>query len=174
VVEHALEPVLVGRRLQNQEGERVLVAVDGSDAGYRAVEVLASLFDIDDAEICLMHVTETPWTEFGLEEDWVTYSDEEKEHSEAGVLEHELKREGHAILERARRLLGPGHGSTTTRIDEGNPANEILSEAERGQYDLIVVGATGARDLKHQMLGSVSSKIAWNAPCSVLIVREMI
>jgi nucleotide-binding universal stress UspA family protein len=172
VVEHALEPVLVGRKLQSEESQRVLVAVDGSDAGYHAVEVLTSLFDIESAEICLMHVTETPWTEFGLEEDWVTYSDEDKEHSEAGILQHELVREGRAILERARHLLGPNHSSTTTRIEKGNPANEILGEADRGQYDLIVVGATGARDLKHQMLGSVSSKIAWNAPCSVLIVRE--
>jgi nucleotide-binding universal stress UspA family protein len=62
--------------------------------------------------------------------------------------------------------------SISTRVDEGNPANEILSEADRGQYDLVVVGATGSRDLKHSMLGSVSARIAWNAPCSVLIVRE--
>jgi hypothetical protein len=26
------------------------------------------------------------------------------------------------LLERARRLLGHDHGSTTTRIDEGNPS----------------------------------------------------
>jgi nucleotide-binding universal stress UspA family protein len=119
-----------------------------------------------------MHVAETPWTEFGLEQDWVTYSEEDKKHSEAGILEKELVREGEALLERARDLLLPYGVAVNTQIDEGNPANEILSEAERGQYDLIAVGATGARDLKHQMLGSVSSKIAWNAPCSVLIVRE--
>jgi nucleotide-binding universal stress UspA family protein len=35
-----------------------------------------------------------------------------------------------------------------------------------------VVGATGASDLKHRMLGSVSFKIAWDSPCSVLIARE--
>jgi nucleotide-binding universal stress UspA family protein len=81
-------------------------------------------------------------------------------------------RRGDGILDRARDLLRPYRVSITTRTDQGNPANEILSEAERGQYDLIVVGATGARDMKHQMLGSVSSKIAWDAPCSVLIVRE--
>jgi nucleotide-binding universal stress UspA family protein len=174
VMEHALAPVLIGRKLQSEEGQRVLVAVDGSSAAYHVLGVLSSLFDINTAEICLMHVAETPWTEFGLEEEWVTYSDEDKALSEAGILEHEFAREGEAILERARDLLRPHHSSITTRIDEGNPAIEILSEAERSQYDLVVVGATGGRDLKHQMLGSVSSKIAWNAPCSVLIARELV
>jgi nucleotide-binding universal stress UspA family protein len=46
-----------------------------------------------------------------------------------------------------------------------------LSEAERSQYDLVVVGASGARDLKHRMLGSVSARVAWDANCSVLIAK---
>jgi nucleotide-binding universal stress UspA family protein len=172
VVEHALAPVLVGKELRNEDGVRVLVAVDGSTASLHAVEALRSLFDLSSAEVCLMHVAETPWIQLGLEEDWTTYSDEDKESSEAGVLAKELVREGKAVIEQARNLLR-GHGvSVSTRIDEGNPANEILSEAERGQYDLVVVGATGNRDLKHRMLGSVSTKIAWDAPCSVLIARE--
>ena len=36
-------------------------------------------------------------------------------------------------------------------ITEGDPALEILSEAERGEYDLIVIGATGEDDLKHDL-----------------------
>ena len=162
MVEHALGSVLVGRALRSDVGVRVLVAVDGSSASLHAVEALRSLFDLSSTEICLMHVAETPWIQLGLEEDWATYSDEDKENSEAGVLEKELVREGETVIEQARDLLKTGPLSVSTRIDEGNPANEILSEAERGQYDLIVVGATGSRDLKHRMLGSVSSKIAWN------------
>lgn len=174
VVEHAESPVLVARELA-PEGEnlRILAAVDGSTASFSAIETLRALFDLRSAEICLMHVAETPWVQFGLEDEWSTYSEEDKEQSEAGVLEKELVDEGAGVLERARDLLLPSKTlSVSTRVDEGNPANEILSEAERGQYDLIVVGATGSRDLKHRMLGSVSSKIAWNAPCSVLIVHE--
>jgi nucleotide-binding universal stress UspA family protein len=172
VVEHALGSVLVARELRSEGGIRILLAVDGSAASLHAVETLLSLFDLSSAEVCLMHVTETPWIELGLEDDWITYSDEDKERSEAGALEKELVREGEAVLEQARDLLRTGPLSVNTCIDGGNPAEAILNEAERGQYDLIVVGATGARDLKHQMLGSVSSKIAWSAPCSVLIARE--
>jgi nucleotide-binding universal stress UspA family protein len=172
VAEHARAPVLIARELRNESGLRVLVAVDGSTASLRAIDTLRSWFDLSGADICLMHVTETPWVHLGLNEDWETYDDEEKEQTEAGAFEKELVREGEAVLEQARELLHANRAVVSTRIDEGNPADEILSEAERGQYDLVVIGATGTRDLKHTMLGSVSAKVAWNAPSSVLLVRE--
>ena len=173
VVEHSLGPILIARELKSEPGSfRVLAAVDGSTASLRALETLVGVFDLTSAEVCLMHVAETPWVELTPEEEWNTYSEEDKENSESGIWEQELVREGETILDQARELLRPYRVSVVTRCDQGNPANEILSEADRGQYDLIVLGATGVRDLKHQMLGSVSSKIAWNAPCSVLIVRE--
>ena len=172
VVGHAFGPVLVARELRGEGGIRILIAVDGSTASLHAISTLAEVFDLTSAEVCLMHVAETPWMELGVDEDWITYSDEDKANSEAGAMEKELFREGEAVVEQARDLLRAQKISITTRIDTGDPANEIMSEADRGQYDLVVTGATGARDLKHSMLGSVSMKIAWNAPCSVLIVRE--
>jgi len=172
VVEHSPAPVLVGRALRAEEGVRILAAVDGSAASLAAIETLDSLFDLGSGEISLMQVTETPWLHLGLEEDWETYSEEDKDASEEGLLETEFAREGEVVVEQARKRLHNRHLSVSTRIIQGDPANEILSEAESGQYDLVVVGATGTRDLKHSMLGSVSFKVAWNAPCSVLIVRE--
>jgi nucleotide-binding universal stress UspA family protein len=56
-------------------------------------------------------------------------------------------------------------------VAQGDPALEIVSEAERGEYDLIVLGATGASDLKHEMLGSFSTRVAQDAPCSVFVAR---
>jgi nucleotide-binding universal stress UspA family protein len=172
VVAHALGPVLLARELRSEGALRALIAVDGSSASRLAVETLQSLFEVNGAEICLMHVAETPWIHLGLDEEWETYDEEDKERSDAGTMEKELVREGDLIIEQARNLFRGEEVSVTTRMDEGNPADQILSEAERGQYDLIVIGATGTRDLKHSMLGSVSSKIAWNASDSVLIVRD--
>jgi nucleotide-binding universal stress UspA family protein len=172
VVEHALGPVLVAREFRSDGGLRALIAVDGSTASLKAIDCFRSLFDLGSAEICLMHVRETPWIHLGLEEDWETYDDDEKQQSEAGVFEKELVREADVVLDQARARLHMERATVSTRVDEGKPADEILSEAERGQYDLVVLGATGIRDLKHSMLGSVSSKVAWNAPCSVLIVRD--
>lgn len=172
VVEHALGPVLIGREMRSEGGARVLAPVDGSCASLSALNTLTQLFDLQGSEITLLHVAETPWIHLGLNDEWATYDEDEQARSEAGVLEKELAREAEMIIEQARDVLRPTGVAVETSIDQGNPADEILSEAERGQYDLIVVGATGDRDLKHSMLGSVSSKIAWNAPCSVLLVRE--
>lgn len=172
VAEHALAPVLIGREMRSESGARVLAAVDGSSASRSALETLARLFDLTASEVTLMHVAETPWIHLGLEGEWGTYDEDEKERTDAGVLEKEMARESGVIVEEARDVLRPTGAAIDTDIEEGNPADEILSEAERGQYDLIVLGASGDRDLKHSMLGSVSAKIAWNAPCSVLLVRE--
>lgn len=106
----------------------------------------------------------------GPEEDWATYSEEDKDWSEAGF-EEEVVREGETVVGQARELWRSFRVSVTIRIDEGNPPDETLSEAERGPYDL-VVRAIGACDWKRSMLGSLLSKIAWNAPCSVLIVKK--
>jgi nucleotide-binding universal stress UspA family protein len=169
IVEHSPVPVLVGRLLSGEDGVRILAAVDGSSASLAAVETLDALCDLDSAEICLMHVAETPWFHLGLEEEGKTSSEGDEDRREEGAMEKELVWEGESVIEQARKRL---HASVNTHIDQGDPANEILSEVERGQYDLVVVGATGTRDLKHSMLGSVSFKVAWNVPCSVLIVRE--
>ena len=172
VVEHALAPILIARELRSESGLRVLIAADGSGASLDAVGTLARLFDLRGSEITVMHVSETPWIHLGLDQEWDNYPDEEKDRTEAGVLEKEMTREAAVIVEELRKKLRPSGASVETAIDEGNPADALLSEAERGQYDLLVVGASGTRDLKHSMLGSVSAKLAWNAPCSVLIVRE--
>jgi len=59
VVEHSLAPVLLTRGLRNDQGLRILIATDGSRASIQSIEILANLFDLSAAEICLMHVEET-------------------------------------------------------------------------------------------------------------------
>jgi|KBSSwiStaDraftv2_1062776.scaffolds.fasta_scaffold518309_1 nucleotide-binding universal stress UspA family protein len=171
VVEHIPGPVLIARDLRGDGPIRVLIAVDGSTASLDAIQTLTSFVDLNSAEVCLMHVAETPWIELGVGEDWVTYSEEDKENSEVGTLEKELVLEGEGVIEQARDLFRAQRLSITTCLVEGNPANEILSEVERSQCDLVVVGASGARDLKHRILGSVSARVAWDANCSVLIAK---
>ncbi|MFN7926063.1 MAG: universal stress protein [Bryobacteraceae bacterium] len=173
VLEHAPCAVLIARDLPlSAEGLRVLVAADGAAASREAIETLCTAFDLGEVEVCVMHVVETPWVHLGLEEDWVSASEEEQDRSEPGAFEREMVREGEWIVEEAKRGLRIPRITIRTSIVQGNPASEILSEAERGDYHLIVIGASGSRDLKHQMVGSVSAKVAWNAPCSVLVVRE--
>jgi nucleotide-binding universal stress UspA family protein len=78
-----------------------------------------------------------------------------------------LRRGGRRRQEYERGIL-----SEITQILADAKADLTLSEAERGQYDLVVLGAIGTRGLRHTMLASVSAKVAWSASWSVLMVRE--
>ena len=55
-------------------------------------------------------------------------------------------------------------------VSEGAPA-EVVLEAAAGA-DLVVVGSRGRGGLRSALLGSVSSHVATNAPCPVVIVRS--
>ena len=171
VAEHSSGTVLLGRDLASDTGLKVLVPVDGSEGSLRALDKVTSLVDLSTADVTLVHVVETPWLHPGEDQEWLGYEEErEEEIDPQAQFEREFEREGDEILETARDRL-PVRTAVTTLIYRGIPAEEILGEAETGDYDLVVLGASGATDLKHQMLGSVSSKVAWNAPCSVLLVR---
>ncbi len=47
----------------------------------------------------------------------------------------------------------------------------LASEAEKGSYDIVVVGSRGQGRLKSLFLGSVASGIANSSKTNVLIIR---
>ena len=62
--------------------------------------------------------------------------------------------------------------SYTVSAIEGAPAKALISEAERLEVDLIVVGNVRMQGIG-RVLGSVGNTIAHNAPCNVLIVKTV-
>jgi len=169
IVEHANGCVLVGREPPQDGQARILIPIDGSAGSQHALDALNSFFDLESTDITLLHVLETLWLPEDREEESLGAGD--IDFAQAGQVRAELRREAEQLLAEARAGVLEHHPGVTTAIREGVPANEILSEADQGDYDLVVVGANEANDMKHSVLGSVSSKVAWNAPCSVLVVR---
>ncbi|MEJ2199547.1 MAG: universal stress protein [Desulfuromonadaceae bacterium] len=53
----------------------------------------------------------------------------------------------------------------------GDATEEILAFAEEREIDVIVIGSSGSGRVKRAFIGSVSTKVALNARCSVYIVR---
>jgi len=141
------------------------------EAYDRRIRAESSSLQISDAEITLLSVAETPWVQLGLGREWLDYSADLNDPPLVRSFKDELQREADAVVERARRRLERDGLSATVMTAEGDPALEILSEAERGEYDLIVIGATGEDDLKHNFLGSVSTKVTQTTPCSTLVVK---
>ena len=59
----------------------------------------------------------------------------------------------------------------TSLLLEGFDKDAIVAEAERWAADIVVVGSHGYGPIRRFFLGSVSSFVANNAPCTVMIVR---
>jgi nucleotide-binding universal stress UspA family protein len=70
----------------------------------------------------------------------------------------------------AQRIRSAGlHAEVLIR--RGNPADEILKEANTWGADCIFVGARGTRGIERLLLGSVSSAVSTRAHCSVEVIR---
>jgi nucleotide-binding universal stress UspA family protein len=83
----------------------------------------------------------------------------------------ELRESGATLVKAcSKKLLEAGYA-----VEEaptiGNPADEILKAAETHQADLILTGAKGLGAVSRFLLGSVSTRVAQHAHCSVLVVR---
>jgi nucleotide-binding universal stress UspA family protein len=74
-------------------------------------------------------------------------------------------------LEDARRRLAEMGRDAEVVAVLGAPADVLVAEAARRGADLIVVGRRGLSGAERLVMGSVSSKVARTAPCSVLIAR---
>ncbi|MDQ4076659.1 MAG: universal stress protein [Chloroflexota bacterium] len=84
---------------------------------------------------------------------------------------------GEAILETARFMLDPllpGSGYET-RLRVGHPAEEIVAEAEQGDYRLVVVGEKQHHGLMTRfVLGSTAERVIEHAPCPVVVVKGQV
>ena len=70
--------------------------------------------------------------------------------------------EAHQILNDAGAVFlnaGFAQNLIETKVAIGNPAEEILKEADQGEYHLLVMGRKGRTALKDIMLGGVSSTV---------------
>ena len=65
----------------------------------------------------------------------------------------------------------PAGVEVTIKVDQGDPSEVILDEAERGGYDLLVVGNKGMTGASRFLTGSVPNKISHHVPIALLIVR---
>jgi nucleotide-binding universal stress UspA family protein len=81
--------------------------------------------------------------------------------------------EAQKILQEAKgAFLGTGvkESLITTKATMGNPSDEILKEAEAGDYSLIVMGRKGRTALKELLLGGVSSTVLQRCPKPTIVL----
>lgn len=145
---------------------QVLAATDFSGAARRAAERAARLVEEGGGEgtlaLSLMHVT--AGGALGDLRQW-TGSDH--------ALEARLLDDARARLRAlADELVGRGATAVRTIAAAGSVVDEILSELERLDAALLVVGARGAGFMRRLLLGTTSERLLRRVNRPVLVVRQ--
>jgi len=138
---------------------KILVAVDGPEGSSKALKEAVSLAQKYQAAVTLICVVETElrgWLlPLGLRKD---FKDKALE-------------EGAAVLSRFQRVANRGNVPVETLLAQGHPVEQIVRAAEKGKFDMVVLGKRGMSLTRKILIGSVAEKVCRLAKCSVLVVK---
>lgn len=85
------------------------------------------------------------------------------------------RQQAEAHLAHAHEILKSDLASVQTKIRVGSAAQEIVREAEEGDYDLVIVGERRNPNLGARFLtGSTTIRVVEHAPCPVIVAKGKI
>lgn len=132
----------------------ILCPLDFSAASAGVVAYAAALASATGAELRLLHVCEP----------------DERKPDEATPEARRSCAERLASLSAAATQAGAPH--VRSGVLRGEAAAAIVSDAQRHQTDLIVIGAHGQTGLSRFLMGNTAEVVLRTAPCPTLLVRE--
>jgi nucleotide-binding universal stress UspA family protein len=146
---------------------KILVAVDKSEESQQALRYCCHLLEHFDADVDALYVkpnvvesvADTSYAPFTTRKDVET------------SIESEAEKTVEEIFDACEICLG-GKVPCAPLVAVGDPAEEILSTANEGMYDLIVLGSQGRSSIRGFLLGSVHAKIIHHAVQPVLLMRN--
>ncbi len=139
--------------------KKILVPVDGSTSSSNAVLKAAFFANSFDADVKLLYVIGSP------EGDMIPKA--------SGILtEQTIDKEREQAEAIFAAYLPHFNKDVEKEIKIGNIAETIVTEAEKGDYDLIVMGTQGMGSaLKRFLVGSVTKQVLTRVEQPVLVVR---
>ncbi len=137
---------------------RILVALDQSDFAATVLDKAIALAKQQGASMTIMTVAED-FMDIGDYMDTTTVTDKLFNAAKTAA-------EGYVAKGKAAGV------ETSIIVEQGvSPADLIISQAENGKFDMIVMGHQGKKGLSRFLIGSVASRVVAHAPCSVLVIR---
>jgi nucleotide-binding universal stress UspA family protein len=135
---------------------KILVAFDGSDPSRKAYDLALELAAQFKADLRMLAVARPPEPAEDVETEALLESAQEHYEALFGGLRLQATRSG-----------------VTPRFEVrvGHPADQIMSQAEAEDVDLIVMGHRGKSFIRHWIMGSVSKQVMNHAHCAVTVVR---
>ena len=82
-----------------------------------------------------------------------------------------LTKKAETMLEMAGKKCEKQEVDFTSKILHGSPASKIAEFAEKGKFDIVVIGSRGIGGIKGAILGSVANTVVHKSKVSVLVVK---
>ena len=170
----------------------IVVATDGSNHASRALDMAAELASRDNAPLHIIYVVDSDISglpkglfEMSKAEHLIdpkprALNDFQDVHADALNAVQEASQESqrlvsqlaeHIVKDAARNARLAGADQVITSIENGKPADVILTYAKEHSADAIITGRRGQSPLKSLFMGSTSMKIAQNAECTCITVK---
>ncbi|WP_439026648.1 universal stress protein [Haloarchaeobius sp. DT45] len=140
--------------------QSILVPIDGSPLGERALEYALDLYP--DATITVLHVVDPVEA---------VYVAETKGPTESRSYVQLAREHGQELCETARETAADRGIEVTVALETGNPAREILAYVEATDVDAVVMGSHGRSGISRVFLGSVAETVLRRSPVPVTVVR---
>lgn len=138
---------------------KVLYAVDGFDASLAAGRLITEMLRVDGTTITVASVTPRG----SLDPDHLILQLDPLDARRSDTAK---------IVRFAEDALKDAEFATKPMILEGHPATELMRALDSHEYDVVVVGSGNHSWAGAHLLGSVSTRILHEAPCSVLVAHE--
>lgn len=136
--------------------QRILVALENSDADSTILSHVRDLARLTNAQILLVHVADG----------WAA-----RNFDQLKLRESEEMREDRAYLDRVRAQLTSDGLNVEVRLATGDPATELIRVAEEGQVDLIAMSTHGHRFIADLLFGTTVNKVRHLVKIPVLLLR---
>jgi nucleotide-binding universal stress UspA family protein len=142
---------------------RILLVVDGSSYSEVANRMLEALHLPGRTQVIVMTVVPEQTFLGGITLGKLRGGSASKDEQQQKALE---------LVQGSAEILGGTRLKVESMVRWGNPAGEILKEADKSGASLIIMGAKGLTDPLSFRLGSVAQTVLKHAKSSVMLVRD--
>ncbi|MBV9674569.1 MAG: universal stress protein [Verrucomicrobia bacterium] len=146
--------------------KRILVPIDFSEHSTKTIDYAAKFATFHDAVINLLHVFQIP--DYVATHYQGAYLRPDDVRTHVNAAEREAK---DRLADFEKRLRNRGV-QVQSYLGSGYAFEEIVNYADTWDIDLIIIGSRGSTGLVHLLLGSTAMRVAENARCPVLIIKE--
>ena len=134
-----------------------MVAVDGSDGGYRAADFAIGLAAKLGSELLILYV--------------IGASSADPDYRIPADMVEAFEDMGKEVLAKCEARAKSSSTKFNGILVTGDPVSEILRQAEEKRADCIVMGKRGLGRLEKLLMGSVSTKVSNLSEVPVILVK---